>query len=321
MTTTTLTAIKNGLNINNYLPSGIDMDTRLTLTDAKAANYQYWGHKYAEGNENYQNVAVALQFNHSMVEKSFWIVFFKGAQYRESDAQFVQAYWTLPTINDAIYQDRGIEEMDHGDGVETILDIVAKFDRLWFSGDDVDESQYVIIEDNCEALSEMAEVILEELNLVVNISVPLEFVQPHHIDEIKLALAKAKESYRMQKGKEIIKSILDDDNAPKELKSFITEKKIFVASIEHIVLSEDYMPEWGHMLNLHNEETIYSFRLASSESFTDEYDPENIDSTFYIEDELRDFLNLVEETSSSFWDYLLTKVYMANLTEDFITKP
>ncbi|MFA6195289.1 MAG: hypothetical protein WC656_01440 [Sulfurimonas sp.] len=191
MTTTQLEEIKFSLILNGYLPNSIDMYTRLNIIDAKASNYQYWGHKNTDGNENYQNSAVAIKFAHSMVKKSFWIVLFSGAQYRHADIQFVGAYWELPQLDDAIYAENGVKGIDKQDGVETILDIVTKFDYLWFTEDEASEYE-PITHDNSNAVEDLAIRILNILNLNISLSVPLESINETHIEKLENALEVAK---------------------------------------------------------------------------------------------------------------------------------
>lgn len=138
------------------------------------------------------------------------------------------------------------------------------------------------------------------------------------IKEMEDTLAITKKAYRDSEGQRILRAILIDENAPESLKSFLMDNEIDFLSIENTTLSDDYMPDWAHMLNLQNSSVVYSFRMSSSECFTDEYTPENEETCFFTEDDLA---NSQDENfdANVVWDYLTTKIYVPNCKEPFVS--
>jgi len=190
-TNTQIEKAKEILNINNFLPKGIDIGTRLKLVDFRASNYEYWGNKYVEASEHYDNSVVALQFEHSMVEKPFWIILFKGAQQKVNDAYFVSGFWNLPYLENALYQSDGILQTSTEDGVETILNIAERFNNLWFEKDEASEDDPIIWNDS-DMLSCLANKLENILNVKISLNIPLKQIKKHHIIEIEKALSDAK---------------------------------------------------------------------------------------------------------------------------------
>jgi len=193
-TNTQIEKAKEILNINNFLPKGIDIGTRLKLVDFRASNYEYWGNKYAEASEHYDNSVVALKFEHSMVEKPFWIILFKGAQRIVSDVNFVTAFWELPEIEESIYKNDGISITSTKHGVETILNIVEKFNYLWI--DDESGKTESILHADLDMLSWLANELENILNVKISLNIPLKQIKEHHIIEIEKALSDATQAFQ-----------------------------------------------------------------------------------------------------------------------------
>jgi len=179
------------LNENHFLPNGIEMNTRLKLIDIASNNSKYWGYKYADDGEHYDNSVVAFKFEHSMVEKPFWIVLFKGAQAKVSSVNETSAFWKLPVLDDAIYTEDGITLNDTSDGVETVMSIAEKFNYLWFEEDEASEEEPLIWNDS-DLLYWLANEFENILNIKINLSVPHKQIKEHHIQELEKALADAK---------------------------------------------------------------------------------------------------------------------------------
>lgn len=197
----------NYSTISDFIPTNIDMGTRCKVFDVKASEYQYWGNKYAESNENYENAAVAIKMKHSMVEKSFWIVLFSGAQCRDTNVQFVSAYWDFPDISDALYQEDCITRDDLGDGVDTILDIVEKFDYLWFTEDEASENEPLVYDDG-NAVGTLAYEIIKDQNLQISINKPFEMVTQDDVREIERTLTIARSVLSKDRNIQFYKDII-----------------------------------------------------------------------------------------------------------------
>ena len=190
---TTIQSIKaiSILNENNFLPNGIEMNTRLKLIDIASNNFKYRGYEYADYGRNYDNSVVAFRFEHAMVEKPFWIVLFNGAQAKVSSEMIASAFWKLPDLDDAVYAEQGITFNDASDGVETIMSIVEKFNYLWFAKDDASEEEPLIWGD-FDLLNWLADEFENILNIRIKLSVPPEQIKEHHIKDLEKALADAK---------------------------------------------------------------------------------------------------------------------------------
>lgn len=261
--------IKTIIAATNFQLPAIDIDTRTNIIDIKANVYSYWGNKYADDGSSFENSAIALQFTNSMVEKPFWIVFFHGAQYREKETQFVSAFWNLPDLSDTIYKEHGVSMEDTEDGVETIVNIVEKFDLLWFSGDEASEDSYPLVDDDSDLVRDLAEAISNHTNLVVNIDKPLEQVDESNIKALTKALSQARESFQERKGKELLVEMLKDEACPEMFKSFVEVNNITSVSYDFHQVSTDYMPDSGDLIVLHGSyETDEKITMAYSWAFT-----------------------------------------------------
>lgn len=329
MTTKLLNQAKNILNSHNAFPQGIDLDTRLKLVAIDASQYEYWNHKYSEGEECFINRAVALCFQHSMVEKPFWIVFFHGAQHRKEEDIFVAAYWEKPCMRDAIYEHNGIEigENDKEDGVETIMDIVNKFNLHWFSEDN-SEMNTPIIDDNPRAVCDLAEDLVGLLCIDINLSVPLEHVTIDTIVALENELQRAKEAWRATESKKILDGILLDEKAPELLKALLVKNNITSFEWEKFITSADYMPDACQLLDFSsNDEFVFTlvfdldlsteeaidFGLIESGHLTKENFVESVKETQVLEDGFEE--NLKQEEINEVFDYLY-ELFMVSNTID-----
>jgi hypothetical protein len=181
--------------IIGYLPEGLDSD--IQIVDAKANIYQYWNYKY-NPNASYDNVVVALQVKHRAVKELFWIVLFKGAQYRDDDVQFVEAYKEFSNFHDAVYSEGGISFKDslEEEEIVAIKEVERQFDNLWFKeSEDSEEELPLIMEDSC-ALEDFANIIISKTNLIVNIQVPFEEIDESHVLKLEKALAIARQYHK-----------------------------------------------------------------------------------------------------------------------------
>jgi hypothetical protein len=273
MTKELLNQTKAIMNEFNAFPVGIDMETRLKLVEVDASQYEYWSNKNTEGEGCFINRAVALCFEHSMVEKPFWIVFFHGAQYRSKEELFVSAYWEKPDMTDAIYKCDGVEadEADKEDGVETILDIADKFDRHWFSEDN-SELDSPLADDNPRIICDLADILVSILNIEIEISTPLKDVSLSTVEKLETALEKAKEAYRENEGKKLLCEMLDNENCPDMLKDFVKKHSLDTVGFEKIIESEDYMPDYGkYIVFKNNESTEFGFMFECTETYAENY--------------------------------------------------
>jgi len=191
---TKLERVMNILESNGLIPNGLPDGLR--MVDFKANEYNYWGHKFSEGEENYQNAVVAMQFKYRYVENPFWIVLFKGAQYRDSDVAFAAAFWKLPDLSDAVYETQGVAKDDNTKGTNAVRDVAQKFQYLWFEQESEDEEP--VIWNDSNMLSCLANEFLNILNIQVNISVPEDKVNETHVIMLEDALRRAKESLLKQ---------------------------------------------------------------------------------------------------------------------------
>jgi len=197
----------NGL-VPNGLPDG------LRMIGFKANEYSYWGYKYAEGEENYQNTVVAMQFRYQYVENPFWIVLFKGAQYKDSDVAFAAAFWKLPDLSDAVYETQGVSKDDNIKGANVVRKIAQKFQYLWFEQESKDVEP--VIWNDPDMLSWLANEFLNILNIQINISVPEDKVNETHVIMLEDALRRAKKSLAKQSkyvGVEQFKELLEKADA------------------------------------------------------------------------------------------------------------
>lgn len=189
MTKNQILAIQE-LNSRGFIP-GIELSLRTKIIDVQATNYDYHGYKYAES-ENYYNSALALKLTNCMVEKPFWVILFKGAQYRDPDAQFVAAFENLPNLEDAIYAENGLNQNSKDiDGLETILNIVEKFDYLWFTEDEASDEDPLIWQD-ADALSDAVDDVLKFKNFIYSINKPKQDITVADLEQITDLLSEMK---------------------------------------------------------------------------------------------------------------------------------
>jgi len=241
------------LNKNSLLPNGIDLNTRLTLVGFNAKNYQYWGHKYSESNESHSNSVVALKFKHVMVEKEFWVVLYSGAQQKKREITFAAAYWTLPQVDEAMYLEHGIKSTDNEDGIETILNIVEKFDYLYFTEDEASEHEPLLNSD-----SALLEWVVEELETITHISldvsVDINQITSSDVKRMKVLLEQAEDALLRKTASRNIQTLLASPLVPLSTKAFFENNNIKYLKYKKVVMSSDYMPTKGYVVELLNED-------------------------------------------------------------------
>lgn len=132
------------LNDASFIPNGLNMSIEMKIVDIRATSYFYWGNKYAESNESFENNALSIKINHSKVEKDFWLTIFKGATYREEDTKCIIATFA-PTIDEnfnlilsenTIYESDCISTSVIFDGYDTVNELLFAFKCRLFDGDE-----------------------------------------------------------------------------------------------------------------------------------------------------------------------------------------
>jgi len=264
-----LNQAKKILNNFDTFPTGIDMETRLNLVDVDAMREEYWGNKYAEGESCFINYATGLQFKHSMVENPFWVVFFHGAQYKSEEEIFVLAYWDKPNLGDAIYRQDSIQADDENDGVETIMDIVDKFNRQWIENDGLEEDIEPLLNDSPRAICDLTEELISVLHLDIFISTPLKEISTSEVERLQNALERAEEAYRENEGKNILNEMLSGKDCPSMLKDFVKKHSICKVEFDKYVQNEDYMPDYGWYIELSSEDSRFGFLIEKTSSYGD----------------------------------------------------
>lgn len=61
-----------------FIPSGLNLPIDMTIQDVRATKYDYTGNNYAEAHESFENIAIAIKFQHSKVDQPFWITVFRS---------------------------------------------------------------------------------------------------------------------------------------------------------------------------------------------------------------------------------------------------
>ena len=183
----------------DFIPSGLNLPLDIKILDARGTCYEYYGYKYAESNEMYENCAVSIQFKHSQAENPFWITIFEGATYRESNTSCIIS--TLePTIDEnytvpggTIYNHECITKNEGIiDGIESLNNLLFAFKCKLITGDE--SGLYCkhepVLDDDPDAIRDLAEE-LKSLSFVhFNYSIPIENANPDLIKEMQEKLQK-----------------------------------------------------------------------------------------------------------------------------------
>lgn len=174
--------IENKIKILNYasfIPNGLDIPIEMKIIDVRATSYQYYGNKYAEPHESYENNALSVKIRHSKVEKEFWITIFQGATYREEDTRCIIATYE-PTINEnfnlesdenTLYgTDCITKNKDISDGLESINELLFAFKCRLLDGDNsgLYTSDGATLNNNCMALQDVVNNIIDSSFLTIN---------------------------------------------------------------------------------------------------------------------------------------------------------
>lgn len=187
------------------IPSGLNIPIDLSIVDVRATSYEYYENKYAAF-EHYDNKAVTIKFEHSQVEKPFWITIFEGATYREEDTRCVIATfkqtiddnfdldWSNGTFypSDCITEDESVF-----DGYDVLKQIVFAFKCKLFNGDEsglytTEESTF---KNNSNFMNEVTEALMNESFVQINEKISRnnpQTKQLQYLNEILHSVAKGK---------------------------------------------------------------------------------------------------------------------------------
>ena len=134
----------NTITEAGFIPNGLNMPIEMSIQDVRATRYEYFGNKYAESNELFENIAIAIKIQHSKVDYPFWITIFEGATCRRKNTTCIIATKT-PTIdenynihteNNTIYKIDCITESDENEGLESIKEVLFAFTCRLKDGDE-----------------------------------------------------------------------------------------------------------------------------------------------------------------------------------------
>lgn len=293
------------LIIKKLIP--VEIRNHVEVLESKQIPTWEYRNKYGEL-EICSNVAFKVNYKKEIM----WVNLYNGIGDRDADIESsVTVTKDFQEMNEKLYYLNSINESE---AARELNDILCSF---YFEDEDC-------LHDNDVCFVENIAAELNELQFIIFKEIDRDSVKPEDIEELEAKLQEAKSLYRLKEGKRILQKILADSTAPSSLKEYISAKKIESLSLEDSWGSGDYMPDWGHLLNLESPETTYSFVMNSSECFIENYF--NITDTFFIaEDYLFD--SLLDDFSQDFidkfkkeavWDYLATKVYAPNWMKPFI---
>lgn len=115
------------------VPSGTEYGKFWNIEDVIGSTYDYNGVKYNEEAVFY-NAQFALKINHKLVDKTFYIVVFHGANFYAEENTIVIATWNRPYMNQPVLKVDGISLLDNEnfDGKETVAQIVEAYECLFF---------------------------------------------------------------------------------------------------------------------------------------------------------------------------------------------
>lgn len=190
------------LNDALFIPNGLNIPIEMKIVDIRATSYFYWGNKYAEANESFENNALSIKINHSKVDKDFWITIFKGATYREEDTKCIIATFE-PTIDenfnllsseDTLYESDCISKSkDIFDGLESINEVLFAFKCRLFDGDEAQlyTSDGATFDKNSNVLKDVVDEIIELSFVLIDKKISKEAPNSKQLKEINNLLFSA----------------------------------------------------------------------------------------------------------------------------------
>lgn len=161
------------LDNGGFIPTGLGFPAQLKIEDVRSLKYQYYGHKYADSGESYENLILSIKVNHYRMENPFWITVFQGATYREENEKYIIA--TLDEVldkehdltlsEDTIYKDDCITFDDENEieNIEIIKEVKLAFDCRIIEGDE--SGLYADCNPVMDSYSAFGEIIDEIYNL------------------------------------------------------------------------------------------------------------------------------------------------------------
>lgn len=239
--------------------------------DVDALEVSYYGYKYAEGEEHYDNAILSIQFKHKWIDKPFWINIFKGAQARTRDAFVVAASWDKVISydrcsigsNGALYENECIIPEELEDGSESLAEMITAFHDHFFEDDDC------LMSEDAGILSYIADRVHHAKFFSVDFKMNAEAPTFDNIMFLRDKTYEAESIYRHYYGKALLQEILAYDDLPETLRVIIEGNDTDVVLYETVVDNG----EWGHVFTLNPYEVSeHMFTMVSSESFNDETD-------------------------------------------------
>ncbi|MDX9814799.1 MAG: hypothetical protein RBS91_09095 [Sulfurimonadaceae bacterium] len=193
------------LDNGGFIPTGLGFPTQLKIEDVRSLKYQYYGHKYTDSSESYENLILSIKLKHCRMENPFWITVFQGATNREENEKYIIA--TLDEVldkehdltlsEDTIYKDDCITFDDENEieNIEIIKEVKLAFDCRIISGDD--SGLYTDCEpitDSYSALSEIIDEIYDLSFIRINAKISRDKPCPLQIQEAHNKLLSASSS-------------------------------------------------------------------------------------------------------------------------------
>lgn len=135
----------NILTNAGFIPSGLNIPIDMTIQDVHATKYDYTGNNYADAHESFENIAIAIKFQHSKVDQPFWITVFQGATYREENTTCIIATneiticenYHIQTATGTVYKTDCItSDNKELDGFESIKEVLFAFNCRLIDGDE-----------------------------------------------------------------------------------------------------------------------------------------------------------------------------------------
>lgn len=131
--------------LGGFIPTGLGFPTQLKIEDVRSLRYQYYGNKYADYNESFENLVLSIKIKHYRMETPFWITVFQGATYREKQDKYIIATidevlnekHQLTLSEDTIYEYNCITSDKNAiEHLETIKEIKFAFNCRIIEGDE-----------------------------------------------------------------------------------------------------------------------------------------------------------------------------------------
>lgn len=128
-----------------FIPSGLNIPIEMKIQDVRATKYDYTGNNYAAPHESFENIAIAIKFQHSKVDKPFWITVFQGATYREESTTCIIATneiticenYHIQTATGTVYKTDCITcDNEELNGIESIKEVLFAFNCRLIDGDE-----------------------------------------------------------------------------------------------------------------------------------------------------------------------------------------